>query len=173
MPVSPTINGDLVPLDEQDRSQWDRQLIDEAMDLVKDALAMPALGPYLLQASIAATHANAATAAETDWRQVPSMCHLILERINPNPMVTLNRAVAALGDRGPGSRTRSVVQVGLRRENGRASPITVGAGESLGEVWRRQTVRMPNYRRAAKSTASIAEQRFLENRATQLKLRIA
>ncbi len=88
-----TAASDLVPLDEQDRAKWDRELIDEGIELVKASLAGPALGPYLLQAAIAATHADAATAGETNWRQVHAL-YLILERIAPNPMVTLSRAIA-------------------------------------------------------------------------------
>lgn len=88
-----TTAGDLVPLDEQDRKQWDRALIDEGLGLVKESLAGRTLGPYQLQAAIAATHSDAATAEETDWRQVHAL-YLILERIAPNPMVTLNRAIA-------------------------------------------------------------------------------
>ncbi|MEE1806920.1 DUF6596 domain-containing protein, partial [Streptomyces sp. BE133] len=65
-----TAAGDLVPLDEQDRTKWDRGLIDEGIELVKASLAGPALGPYQLQAAIAATHADAATAGETNWPQV-------------------------------------------------------------------------------------------------------
>ncbi|GGM16565.1 RNA polymerase sigma24 factor [Streptomyces fumigatiscleroticus] len=89
-----TAAGDLVPLDEQDRTRWDRALIDEGTELVKAVLAGPALGPCQLQAAIAATHADAATAEETDWPQIHAL-YLILERIAPNPMVTLNRAVRA------------------------------------------------------------------------------
>ena len=64
-----TAAGDLVPLDEQDRATWDRGLIDEATGLVKASLAAPALGPYQLQAAIAATHANAATARRPTGRR--------------------------------------------------------------------------------------------------------
>src|SRR5215472_2866675 len=95
-----TATGDLVPLDEQDRAQWDRAMIDEGTELVKASLAGPSLGPYLLQAAIAATHADAATAGETNWFQVHAL-YLILERIAPNPMVTLNRAVALAETQGP------------------------------------------------------------------------
>jgi predicted RNA polymerase sigma factor len=89
--------GDLVPLDEQDRAKWDRGMIDEGTELVKASLAGPTLGPYLLQA---ATHADAATAEETNWLQVHAL-YLILERIAPNPMVTLNRAIALAETKGP------------------------------------------------------------------------
>src|SRR6202008_659514 len=98
--VRTTAAGDLVPLDEQDRTKWDRALIDEGMELVKASLAGPALGPYQLQAAIAATHADAATAEETNWPQVHAL-YLILERIAPNPMVTLNRAIALAETKGP------------------------------------------------------------------------
>jgi RNA polymerase sigma factor (sigma-70 family) len=67
-PARTTAAGDLLPLDEQDRTRWDRALIDEGMALAKASLGGPVLGPYQLQAAIAATHADAATAAETDWR---------------------------------------------------------------------------------------------------------
>src|SRR5216683_4602983 len=95
-----TAAGDLVPLDEQDRTKWDRGMIDEGSELVKGSLAGPALGPYLLQAAIGATHADAATAEETNWPQVHAL-YLILERIAPNPMVTLNRAIALAETKGP------------------------------------------------------------------------
>src|SRR5689334_1662245 len=72
-----TAAGDLVPLDEQDRARWDRGMIEEGTGLVKASLAGPALGPYLLQAAIAATHADAATAEETNWLQVHAL-YLIL-----------------------------------------------------------------------------------------------
>lgn len=95
-----TAAGDLVPLDEQDRTKWDRTLIGEGIELAGTSLAVPALGPYQLQAAIAATHASAATAAETNWSQVHTL-YLILERIAPNPMVTLNRAIVLAETGGP------------------------------------------------------------------------
>jgi predicted RNA polymerase sigma factor len=95
-----TAAGDLVPLAEQDRAKWDRALIEEGTGLAKASLAGPALGPYQLQAAIAATHADAATPQQTNWRQVHAL-YLILERIAPNPMVTLNRAIALAETEGP------------------------------------------------------------------------
>ncbi|GAA0520626.1 RNA polymerase sigma24 factor [Paractinoplanes deccanensis] len=157
--------GDLVPLDEQDRTLWDHALIDEGMTLVKAALAGPALGPYLVQASIAATHSDAATAGETDWAQVHAL-YLILERIAPNPMVTLNRAIALAEIRGP--------------EAGLALLTTLDADNRLARHHRLLSVRAhllekagdgaaahDHYRRAAKATASLAEQRYLLARAAR------
>ncbi|OPG14521.1 RNA polymerase sigma factor [Microbispora sp. GKU 823] len=159
--------GDLVPLDEQDRTKWDRELIDEGVELVKAALAGPALGPYQLQAAIAATHADAATAEETDWPQVHAL-YLILERIAPNPMVTLNRAIALAETEGPeaGLALLSTLD-GDERMAGHHRLLSVRAhllektGDTAGAY--------EHYRRAARSTASIAEQRYLESRAGRVR----
>lgn len=90
--------GDLVTLEEQDRSRWNRAMIDEALPLVEEALrAGPS--PYTLQATIAALHCQAASPEATDWRQIHTLYQL-LEAITPSPVVTLNRAVAlAMSDR--------------------------------------------------------------------------
>jgi RNA polymerase sigma factor (sigma-70 family) len=162
-----TAAGDLVPLDEQDRTKWDRALIDEGMDLVKASLAGPALGPYQLQAAIAATHADAATAAETNWPQVHAL-YLILERIAPNPMVTLNRAVALAETQGPqaGLALLSTLD-GDERMAGHHRLLSVRAHllEKTGDTAKAHD----HYRRAAKATASIAEQRYLESRASRVR----
>lgn len=161
-----TAAGDLVPLDEQDRAKWDLALLSEGTELVRASLAGPALGPYLLQAAIAATHADAATAAQTNWPQVHAL-YLILERIAPNPMVTLNRAIALAETKGP--------QAGLDLL------ATLDRDERMARHHRLLSVRAhllektgdtagayEHYRRAAKATASIAEQRYLESRASRV-----
>ncbi|AJC53267.1 DUF6596 domain-containing protein [Streptomyces sp. 769] len=158
-----TAGGDLVPLDEQDRTRWDRALIGEGTELVKAALAGPALGPYQLQAAIAATHADAATAEETNWPQVHAL-YLILERIAPNPMVTLNRAIALAEIKGPQA---GLALLGTLDDDARMSGhhrlLSVRAHllEKAGDP----AAAYELYRRAAKATASIAEQRYLESRA--------
>ena len=98
--VRSTPSGDLVLLDEQDRSQWQRALIAEGTALVERALVAGPARPYALQAAIAAVHAEAPTAAETDWVQIVGLYDLLLQR-EPSPVVELNRAVAVamLGDR--------------------------------------------------------------------------
>jgi predicted RNA polymerase sigma factor len=93
-------DGALIPLAEQDRGRWDRALIEEGSALVSDALRHSVLGPYQLQAAIAAVHDEAPRAQDTDWAQVLGLYGL-LERIAPNPMVTLNRAVAIAMVQGP------------------------------------------------------------------------
>ncbi len=85
--------GHIIPLDEQNRALWDRSLIAEGCALVEKALRQKRPGPYQLQAAIAAVHSEAARAADTDWRQIAELYRL-LERYQPSPVVTLNRAVA-------------------------------------------------------------------------------
>ncbi|MFE9475177.1 RNA polymerase sigma factor [Streptomyces griseofuscus] len=165
-PARTTASGDLVPLAEQDRTAWDRTLIEEGTALVRTALAGPALGPYLLQAAIAATHADAAKAEETNWAQVHAL-YLILERIAPNPMVTLNRAIALAETESP--------------EAGLTLLATLDGDDRMARHHRLLSVRAhlleragdtqgayDHYRRAAKATASLAEQRYLQARAARL-----
>ena len=85
--------GQLIPLDEQDRSRWNRALIDEGVALVSATLPRGAVGPYQLQAAVAAVHDEAASAEETDWPQILAL-YTVLQRLSDNPMVSLNRAVA-------------------------------------------------------------------------------
>ncbi|MEW2618844.1 DUF6596 domain-containing protein [Streptomyces sp. NPDC048106] len=165
-PARTTASGDLVPLAEQDRTTWDHALIEEGTDLVAAALAGPDLGPYRLQAAIAATHADAAKAEEANWAQVYAL-YLILERIAPNPMVTLNRAIALAETEGP--------------EAGLALLATLDGDTRMARHHRLLSVRAhlleragdtrgayDHYRRAAKATASLAEQRYLESRAARV-----
>ncbi|MEE1806399.1 RNA polymerase sigma factor, partial [Streptomyces sp. BE133] len=142
-------------------------LIDEGIELVKASLAGPALGPYQLQAAIAATHADAATAGETNWPQVHAL-YLILERIAPNPMITLNRAIALAETEGPAAGLSLLATLDSdERMAGHHRLLSVRAhllektGDTAGAY--------EHYRRAAKSTASIAEQRYLEARAGRVR----
>jgi RNA polymerase sigma-70 factor, ECF subfamily len=93
-------SGDLVLLDEQDRSLWDQALIGEGVALVEQALASRRFGPYALQAAIAAVHAEAPSAGATDWAQIVAL-YDVLVRIEPTPVVELNRAVAVAMRDGP------------------------------------------------------------------------
>jgi predicted RNA polymerase sigma factor len=166
--VRTTAGGDLVPLDAQDRTQWDRVLIAEGLALARVSLGAAELGPYQLQAAIAATHADAATAAETNWQQVSAL-YLILERIAPNPMVTLNRAIAVAEVQGPAAGLQLLAGLdGDERMAGHHRLLSVRAHllEKAGEV----AAAREQYRLAAKATASLAEQRYLEGRAARLKV---
>src|SRR6185436_9665748 len=88
-----TPDGELILLDDQDRKLWNRALIQEGTALVRTALSSQQVGPYSLQAAIAAVHAEAATPADTDWREIVGLYDLLL-RFTPSPIVELNRAVA-------------------------------------------------------------------------------
>jgi RNA polymerase sigma factor (sigma-70 family) len=92
--------GEAIPIDEQDRSLWDRELIDEGIALLSRALRQGEVGPYQLQASIAAVHDEARSDAETEWPQILALYNL-LERISANPVVRLNRTVAVAMVKGP------------------------------------------------------------------------
>ncbi|MEV0898882.1 DUF6596 domain-containing protein [Actinoplanes sp. NPDC049802] len=162
-----TASGDLVPLDEQDRTRWDRPRIDEGMTLAKASLGGTALGPYQLQAAIAATHADALTTAETDWRQIHAL-YLILERIAPNPMVTLNRVVALAEIDGPEAGLTLLATLDAdERMTGHHRLLSVRAHllERSGDL----PAAHDCYRQAARATASLAEQRHLESRARRLR----
>ncbi|TGP23848.1 MULTISPECIES: RNA polymerase sigma factor [unclassified Mesorhizobium] len=93
-------NGEIVLLEDQDRSLWSRKMIDEGLALVDKALRHRKPGPYQVQAAIAALHARAATPKDTDWTEI-DLLYGLLEQMQPSPVVTLNRAVAASKVRGP------------------------------------------------------------------------
>ncbi|PBC10246.1 RNA polymerase sigma factor [Mesorhizobium sp. WSM3859] len=93
-------NGEIVLLEDQDRSLWSRKMIDEGLALVDKALRHRKPGPYQVQAAIAALHARAATAEDTDWTEI-DLLYGLLEQMQPSPVVTLNRAVAVSKVRGP------------------------------------------------------------------------
>jgi RNA polymerase sigma factor (sigma-70 family) len=161
-----TPGGDLIPLDEQDRARWDAGLIAEGTALISAAMAGPALGPYQLQAAIAATHANAAHAQDTDWHQVHAL-YRILERIAPNPMVTLNRAVALAQTNGPRAGLELLAALdGDPRLAGhhRLHAVRAHLLEQAGD----EAAARESYQRAARLTASLAERRYLETRAARL-----
>lgn len=159
-------DGALIPLAEQDRGRWNQESIAEGVALVTDALSRAPLGPYQLQAAIAAVHAEAARAEETDWAQILALYEL-LERISPNPMVTLNRAIALAMVRGP--------QAGLDLLRTLDADDRVASRHRLDAV-RAHLLEMAGnhaaarsyYQLAARRTTSLPEQRYLEARAARL-----
>jgi predicted RNA polymerase sigma factor len=158
--------GDLVPLAEQDRARWDASLIAEGTTLISEALAVSPLGPYQLQAAIAAAHASAAHADETDWHEIHTL-YKILERIAPNPMVTLNRAIALAEISGPqaGLDLLATLDSDARMaEHHRLHAVRAHLLERTGDL----TAARDSYKLAARATASLAEQRYLDSRAARL-----
>src|SRR5213075_1768251 len=95
-----TAAGELIPLEEQDRSQWNRGDIEEGIALVQRALTSRGFGPYTLQAAIAALHAEAPSSAATDWAQIVGLYDVLL-RAEPSPVIELNRAAAIAMHAGP------------------------------------------------------------------------
>jgi RNA polymerase sigma factor (sigma-70 family) len=161
-----TPDGDLVPLAEQDRSHWDRSLIDEGTALISTAVTGTALGPYQLQAAIAATHAAADRAEDTDWRQIHGL-YMVLERVAPNPMVTLNRSVALAETAGPQAALDLLADLDLdtrMTEHHRLYAVRAHLYERLGDA----SAARENYLRAAQISASVAERRYLQSRVKRL-----
>ena len=107
MPSRHDAEGQIVLLEQQDRSRWDRRAIDEGLALIDKALRHRQPGPYQVQAAIAALHARATTAAETDWAQIERL-YATLERLQPSPVVSLNRAVALSRTAGPAAALESI-----------------------------------------------------------------
>ncbi len=159
-------DGELVPLAEQDRSRWDRDAVAEGVALVTEALTWSAPGPYQVQAAIAAVHAEAPTAADTDWRQIVAL-YRVLARVAPNPMVTLNQAVAVAMVDGPRAGLALLATLdGDDRTAGHHRLAAVRA-HLLDLAGDRAEARAA-YLAAARATTSLPERRHLEVRAARL-----
>ncbi|WP_124342362.1 RNA polymerase sigma factor [Cellulomonas algicola] len=159
-------DGMLVPLAEQDRGRWDRRQVDEGVALVSAALAVHPAGPYLLQAAIAAVHAEAPTAADTDWPQVAALYRL-LDHVAPGPMVTLNRAVAVAMVSGPRAGLdllRPLDDDPRTAGHHRLWAVRAHLLEQAGDL----AGALDAYHRAARLTTSLPERRYLDARAARL-----
>jgi RNA polymerase sigma factor (sigma-70 family) len=165
-PARVAADGRLVPLDEQDRARWDRAAIDEGLALISRALATAQIGPYQLQAAIAAVHAEARTAAETDWRQILVLYDL-LGRLVPGPMVTLNRIVALAMVDGPGAGLEALDRVAADPALAGHHRVAAVRGHLL-EQSGSTAEAAESYRLAARLTLSLPERRYLEGRAARL-----
>ncbi|MGH3297924.1 MAG: RNA polymerase sigma factor [Trebonia sp.] len=158
-------DGALVPLAEQDRDRWDAAAISEGAGLITRALATAPIGPYQLEAAIAAVHDEAARAAETDWRQILALYRL-LERIKPSPVVRLNLAVAAAMVHGP--LTGLDLLSGLDADERIAGYHRVAAVRGhLLEMAGEHDAARASYLLAARRTTSLPERRYLEFRAAR------
>ena len=153
--------GDLVLLEEQDRSRWDREKIAEALPLVEEALRGE-VGPFTLQAAIAALHCQAARPEDTDWRQIVRL-YDVLERLQPSPVVSLNRAVAVAMVDGPQPALALIDQLAAAGTlddyhllHAARADMLRRAG-SAGEAAK-------SYQRALALVANDSERRFLERR---------
>jgi RNA polymerase sigma factor (sigma-70 family) len=159
-------DGGLVPLAEQDRSRWDRRSIQEGVALITAALARAPLGPYQLQAAIAALHAEAERAEDTDWRQIAELYRL-LDAFAPGPMVTLNRAVAVGMADGPKAGLDLLATLdGDERlaSHHRLDAVRAHLLEMAGD----SAAAREAYLTAARRTTSTPERRYLESRAARM-----
>ena len=153
----------LVPLDEQDRSRWDRALIAEGTALVEGALATSAPGPYQLQAAIAALHAEAPSTDETDWPQVLALYEL-LRRVGPGPMVELGWVVAIAMVHGPDVALRELEAVALEPALARHFRVHAVRGHLLARAGRGAEARA-EFATAAALALNATERRYLEAKA--------
>jgi RNA polymerase sigma factor (sigma-70 family) len=158
--------GELIPLDEQDRTRWDRSLIQEGTDLVTRAMTMGRVGPYQLQAAIAALHDEAPTSEQTDWAQISALYGL-LERMSDNPMIALNRAVAIAMIEGPEAglkRVNAIARDDRLKGHYRIDAVRAHLYERAGQ----SDLAIKHYRSAAGKTASLPERNYLLNKAGRL-----
>jgi RNA polymerase sigma factor (sigma-70 family) len=159
-------DGELIPLDKQDRSRWDRAEIAEGTALLELALSKGIIGLYQLQAAIAALHDEAARAQDTDWPQIQALYEL-LQRVSPGPMVTLNHAVAVAMVHGPArglERLQPLDNDERLRGHYRLDAVRGHLFEMLGDFAKA----IQNYRTAASKTTSLPEQNYLITQAARL-----
>ncbi len=159
-------DGGIVPLDEQDRSRWDKARIEEGIELITAALPRGEVGPYQLQAAIAAVHAEAARPEDTDWPQVLALYDLLL-RVSPNPIVTLNRAVAVAMVHGPEQGLAALADLESDRRTAKHHRLLAVRAHLL-ELADRPAEAAEDYREAARRTTSLPERRHLLARAARL-----
>jgi RNA polymerase sigma-70 factor (ECF subfamily) len=157
-----TSTGDLVLLDAQDRSLWNRAQIGEGVALVEQALTTRRFGPYSLQAAIAAVHAEAANADATDWPQIVAL-YDILMRADPSPVVELNRAAAIAMRDGPEAGLALIDAIVERGELEAYAPLHSARGELLRRIGNHVAARVA-YERALALTRQEPQQRFLQQR---------
>jgi RNA polymerase sigma factor (sigma-70 family) len=165
-PARTRADGALVPLAEQDRQQWNADAIREGVELISHTLASAPIGPYQLQAAIAAVHAEATRAEDTDWPQIVALYGL-LDNLAPNPMVTLNHAIAVAMVDGPNAGLAMLADLDSDERmsgNHRLNAVRAHLLELAGD----RVQARERYLQAARRTTSLPEQRYLEGRAARL-----
>jgi RNA polymerase sigma-70 factor (ECF subfamily) len=161
-----SVSGELILLDEQDRSLWDRDQIAEGTALVERSLASRRFGPYTIQAAIAAVHAEAPTAAATDWAEIVGL-YDVLSRADASPVIELNRAVAVAMRDGPAAGLAlvdAILERGALLDYRLAHAARAEFCRRLGRTADART----SYQRALGLTRQEPERRFLERRLAEL-----
>jgi len=159
-------SGDLVTLEQQDRTLWDESAVKEGLEVLDGALRFGRFGPYQLQAAIAACHASAADADDTDWSEIAAL-YGSLVRLAPSPVVELNRAVAVAMSEGPEAGLRLVDNL---RRSGRLEGyhlLEATRADLLRRMGRR-TEAANAYRKALETVANAAERRYLYKRLAEV-----
>jgi len=160
-------DGDLILLEDQDRALWNREQISEGVALVEQALTSRRFGPYTLQAAIAAVHAEAPDAASTDWAQIVGLYDVLL-RVEPSPVIELNRAVAVAMRDGPEAGL-ALIDALLARGELLDYRLAHAARADLCRRLGRAAAARESYERALALTRQEPERRFLERRLAGLK----
>ncbi|EXF94287.1 RNA polymerase subunit sigma-24 [Pseudomonas fluorescens HK44] len=166
-PARTSASGELIVLDEQDRSLWNTQMIAEGSALIERALSTRGFGPYCLQAAISAVHAEAATAEQTDWPQIVGLYDVLL-RVQPSPVIELNRAAALSRRDGPLAGLTVVEGILARGELLDYHLAHSARAEFCRQLGRVEEARAA-YLRALELTRQEPERRFIERRLTELK----
>jgi len=159
-------SGDVILLDDQDRSLWDRDQIAQGVQLVRQALSSRQIGPYTIQAAIAAVHAEAPTAAATDWNEIVGLYDALLHA-DSSPVIELNRAVAVAMRDGPAAGL-ALVDAILERGDLSDYRLTHAARAELCRRLGRYADARASYGRAIALTRQEPERRFLERRLAEL-----
>jgi len=162
-------SGDVVLLEEQDRSLWNREQIAEGIGLVERALGLRRPGPYAIQAAIAAIHADAATPADTDWAEIVGLYDVLL-RLDPSPVVALNRAVAVAMRDGPAAGLELIDALLEERELRDYRLAHAARGELSRRLGRTAEAKV-SFRRALALTRQEPERRLLERRLAELEVK--
>ena len=165
-PARTSASGELVLLDAQDRTLWDSALIAEGCALVEQALTTRRFGPYCLQAAIAAVHAEAPSAGQTDWRQIVGLYDVLLRAV-PSPVIELNRAVAVAMEQGPLAGLALVDNLLQRGELQDYHLAHSARGEFCRQLGRFDEARSA-YEKALARTQQAPEKRFITGRLAEL-----
>jgi RNA polymerase sigma-70 factor (ECF subfamily) len=163
-----TASGELILLEEQDRSLWDREKIEEGVALVERALASRRFGPYTLQASIAAVHAEASSSSATDWTQIVGLYDVLL-RADPSPVIELNRAAAIAMRDGPEAGLALIDAILVRGDLTGYHLAHAARGDLCRRIGRVEDA-IGAYKRALELATQEPERRFITKRLEQLRL---
>lgn len=157
---------EIILLEEQERCLWDRDQIREGVGLVEEALRDGGVGFYALQAAIAALHAQAEHAVDTDWHQISQLYELLL-RVHPSPVVELNRAVAVAMAEGPERGLRLIDEIEMKEGLKDYHRLPAARADLLRRLGRREEAAQ-NYQRALTLATNVPERRFLERRLAEV-----